>query len=327
MGKSWKVAKHGNKGGNNNDMSSCRGHAVVLATCDTNREREGSKELVNLLLQAMDKIYAEMLREMKEKISADNSEIALGAKVNNDQTSSIQQLLADEIMKVKSQSTRHIISVFTDIKGIILAKIQIDHVCPIKLTNEIFERILREKKPISKYCIRLMPLQKCFFPREDEFLEALYDQMLLEYPGVSLPKAITKLDEYREIKRLRDIARLESKKIESVEDECNSENDSIEQASKKQRIDNPANDIVGLASIEVKPIYVPIPCALLFKSRNHTILTKDSVLEHFYTCLPPFIKPVYSNANVSFFVLLIFKTWLSFISWVFVYNVILVIND
>jgi len=46
--------KHFNKGGN--ALANCRGFGCVMGTCDAARERETSKELVNLLTQAIEQL-------------------------------------------------------------------------------------------------------------------------------------------------------------------------------------------------------------------------------------------------------------------------------
>jgi hypothetical protein len=48
MGKGWQK-KTG--GGGKGDLSSLRGGSCVIATCDVAREREATKELLNLLTQ------------------------------------------------------------------------------------------------------------------------------------------------------------------------------------------------------------------------------------------------------------------------------------
>ena len=53
MGKNWRGPKNGGHGGGGGgaDLTSCRGLACVIGTSDTAREREASKELVNILNQ------------------------------------------------------------------------------------------------------------------------------------------------------------------------------------------------------------------------------------------------------------------------------------
>jgi hypothetical protein len=49
MGKGWQKKTGGGKG----DLSSLRGGSCVIATCDVAREREATKELINLLTQVV----------------------------------------------------------------------------------------------------------------------------------------------------------------------------------------------------------------------------------------------------------------------------------
>lgn len=221
MGKNWRGGRQGGhgrgRGGPGHDFASCRGHSLVLCSCDVVREREGSKELVNLLTQSIETLYPELLSEQGQgKVNASQSAHKESVKVDTTSSSSssmsIQQLLQQEIEQVQNQSHEHtqlVVSVNTDIKGIILAKILPKHVSVIRLVEEIFNRIEREKKPISRYIVRMIPLEYSFFPREDEFLENCYLAMMAQYPGISLLSAKKMLQE----NKLKKLSVVEDKKV------------------------------------------------------------------------------------------------------------------
>ena len=168
MGKQWKSKSREERKGHSSrgqihDFTSCRGHSLVICTCDVVREREGSKELINLLNEALERLHPELFNVI------DNGD----ANANN--IKSIQQLLQEEIEQVQSSRQKgylqHFVSVHTDMKGVILAKVIPKDICVIDLVDEVFQRIERDKKPISKNIVRMIPLKYSFFPKEDEFLE------------------------------------------------------------------------------------------------------------------------------------------------------------
>ena len=73
MGKNWKgknkyIHGHGKGGGGGgNDLPSCRGMGIVVGSCDNAREREASKELVNL--------FNEHIEELLHNNNSDTSNI------------------------------------------------------------------------------------------------------------------------------------------------------------------------------------------------------------------------------------------------------------
>lgn len=91
---------------NKNDLSSCRGYSVVIATCEPAREREGTKELNTLLLQEIEKIDAENAANNTTTTSIDNS------------SKSIQSLLEEELEEIRGQrheATQQVMSINTGI--------------------------------------------------------------------------------------------------------------------------------------------------------------------------------------------------------------------
>jgi len=107
MGKNW-MGGHKKNNDNKNDLSSCRGYSVVIATCEPAREREGSKELNTLLLQEIEKIDAE-----------NAANINTNANTTSDISSkSIQSLLEEELEEIRGQrheATQQVMSINTGI--------------------------------------------------------------------------------------------------------------------------------------------------------------------------------------------------------------------
>lgn len=66
MGKNWR--SHGDRNREagrdsrpqHEDLNSIRGLGCIIATCDAAREKEANKELVNLVTQAIERLYPEI---------------------------------------------------------------------------------------------------------------------------------------------------------------------------------------------------------------------------------------------------------------------------
>lgn len=293
MGKNW---KSGGKPHRSNDLSSCRGHSVIIATCDVVREREASKELINLLEQTIETIQPYI--GQKSTNVEETSHVDPIEKVNQSEAKlSIQQLLSAEIDKIKAvdSSIRRFTSVHTDIKGVILIKIQDDNICPIKFVEEIFNRVEIEKKPISRHIVRMIPLKHTFFPKEDELLEALYEATITEYPGTKLDEAVEAIDKARS-------AKLAAKATAEVNEEDNEHIDKRTKVSidDETSISAHLNDSEPSMSLPLKS-YPLTTCCINFRARNHNVLSKEIVHQKMQLCLPSFIHLTYKAPKVRKF--------------------------
>ena len=293
MSKSWK-ATNVNRNVRSNDSSSCRGHPVIMCTCDTARERESNKELVTLLTQAIDELYPQ------SKENEEDQEQAPGYQ-------SIQQLLAEEVKKVKSQShrsTQSVMTINTDMRGIVLAKIMIKDACPIKLINFIFDRVKTTKRQCCKNLVRFIPLQYVFYPSEEELLENFYKAIQIEFPGVIHPKVEKIIRENKQIRNKSVMDDVVNPNIENTQD-INQSNEEDEHIVKKTKIDSntevevPINleiithtivpDNNEISKIE-SAIYPSFTWQVTFKARNHDVLKKTTVQSIAYMCIPNFGK-------------------------------------
>ena len=178
MGKNWKRQPHqgGGGGGSSNDTNSCRGYAAIIGTCDAARERETSKEMVNLLNQAIETIDG----DTQGSDCLDFSSVP----------ESVDDMLALEIAKVKKQNhtaTQNVMSINTKVKGLVLIKILRRDLCPIVLLKSIFERVRKDKMPCSRHVVRLIPLQKVCYPSDDDVVENMIQILGKTFPGAKLP--------------------------------------------------------------------------------------------------------------------------------------------
>jgi len=147
-------------------LTSARGFSCVLATCDGAREREASKELSNLLTQALESFPFDT--------AADNDAISSSLNPDSSTTNDIQAELAREIAHLKKQngaSAQLLSTINTEIKGVVLIKINRTNVCAQELVYSIFDRVRIEKLPCSRHVIRVIPLQKVFYPNDEELRE------------------------------------------------------------------------------------------------------------------------------------------------------------
>ena len=171
MSKTW---QHGKKGASN-DLPSCRGKSIVVGTCDAARERETSKEMVNILLQSIEIYKAQRNAEKNEGCDSSGQ-----AEEDSSNSWSIADMLRQELAEVKAQkhsTTQDVMSVNTGIRGVVVIKINNPAYCPVELVKLIFERVRKERSPCSRNVVRLFPLKYVCFPKEDEVLL----QLLLLY--------------------------------------------------------------------------------------------------------------------------------------------------
>ncbi len=267
MGKNWKGGKGTGKG--QHDFASCRGHGVVIGTCDAARERETSKELVNLLNQAIEEIYPSAEHDTGEDNRDDEIE-----EESNQPPSSIENLLRAELNEVKQKkhgSTQNAVSIKTDVKGITLIKLNRRKFCPIKLVNAIFERVKRENASCCRHVIRMIPLKHVCFPNEEELRETMQKVVLegLMEMGLTLPTS------------------------------------NLESVSKRRRMDTTENSSTGDFNATSEPA-IPLDGTMTkkfsylvhFKARNHNVLTKDLTLSVAADLLRPYAYGDVHNPEV-----------------------------
>lgn len=326
MGKNWKKGnyKAGASGHQSNDFSSCRGHGVVIGTCDAARERETSKELVNLLSDAIEEVYAEEEKELRLKLQKKYEESNPQSETST--SKSIQDLLKQEIEVIKQKKhsvTQNVISINTGVKGIALAKINRKEYCPLKLVQSIFDKVNRTKDTYCRHVVRLIPLQIVFFPNEEELNE--HSKMLI-FKNLNIPyEAPSKKREYLEdhsdeIENNKK-PRLQNDSEDTEENVIEIENlDAKTDENLEPDIPNgkqESNELLELVSnTEVNLIEegnIPLQeqtntnsaekfrYHVVFKARNHNVLTKDIVQRSILRVIYPYGKGDYRSPDVSFF--------------------------
>lgn len=310
MGKNWKGKGGGGGGGGSNDLSNCRGYAAVMATCDAAREKESNKELTNLLSQAIECLYPKAVVSNQQEESSS----AVG--------DSIADLLQQELKQLqnnKHKGAQDVVSINVGTKGIVFAKITRRDVCPVKLVKSIFDQVKTEKVPCSRHLVRLVPLQLVHFGGEEDFVASA--KILVEghfgeakdktLPQIALGKALPK-------RKAEDISGADEcpeeeeggNKRKCVEEE---EVPSSSSASgSKERVEGPVGDDTeepeGAPAPQVATAVPAAPAAsslpeiryfILFKARNHNVLSKQLVIQKVRDILPPNFKQDYLHGQVG----------------------------
>ena len=187
MGKNWRGGRGGGRSNNKseNTFTSCRGHGVILATCDSAREREANKEIVNLIDMVLEewktsgKIKERGVEQAEVDTNIDKGETSLG------------DLLAAEVAELRDQAKKGVSQnariINTNVKGMALIKITRSDCCPIEIIKHIFEMVKLEKKAYSRHVVRMIPLKFCFFPDEWNLVDYAREALIDKFPGMQLP--------------------------------------------------------------------------------------------------------------------------------------------
>ena len=175
MGKDWNNRSSGGGGGGGggggNDVQSIRGYGAIIGTCDAAREKESNKELINLVNQAIERLYPELLADTSSTALASSSTEHLDGTSSSSTSKTNAELLQDELNFVRKQSKtskHHAMSVNIGIKGIVVAKLTSRSMCPVKIVTSIFTLVADERQPICRHLIRVIPLSRTFFPNVEE---------------------------------------------------------------------------------------------------------------------------------------------------------------
>jgi hypothetical protein len=315
MGKNWKAFHTSGGGGSKNDFSSCRGFAVIMGTCDAAREREATKELINILTTETEMNHDLVSSEEMDHSKVDDVHGSLKGDLSNTSSSnslSVEDILKNEINEIKqhrnngsNSSIQFFTSINTGIKGIVLVRVNRKSLCPVRLLKSLFDRIRFTKLQVSRYLAKVIPLQICFFPTEVDLvatLKLVIDKEFVDCTDKSLPC-------------LNDES-LKSKKrtIDQVHGSNNCSNDdnyddSPDHASTGiEASNNPSKEIKDSSTtppVDIAPSASVVATRaastylLLFKARNHNVLSKTSCLQHLRQLMPPHMKQDYINSNVS----------------------------
>lgn len=309
-----------------------------MGTCDAARERETSKEMVNLLNQAIESIFA-----APPAAAEDEEQESRGG--------SVKDMLAQEISQVRKQrhsATQNVMSVDTKVKGIVMIKIMRKDLCALELVKAIFDRVRTEKEPCSRHVVRIIPLQRVFFPDNNHLSDNIASIVSSAYPGAALPLFVREIvpdapEKIRGNKRLiSELSAEETAKVQEPGPDANTNNalhDDTAEAeieskpeecgaptSKCPRIESPTSSNVfeakgnevpeAIIEADCLPIneeskvdnevpayitpvaYPPQFYSCIFKARSHNIMTRETVQATVSKTLPLFLKQNFKRGKV-----------------------------
>lgn len=283
-----------------NDITSCRGHGIFLATCQSARERETSRELVTLITDTIEDIYP-----METVPVAQVEE-------QDERTLSVEELIRREVAAAKggNQSGKNnahaqkAVSISTDVKGIVIIKLMKKRFCPVRILSHIMEKIERERSPLTRYVVRLIPLQITFFPKDDELAYNIPYLLHPHLPGIELPH----------LQRQSEGSDEDGDEIEEGEEEAPSEksiDDDEAAVTKRQRTDEagtavPTADdstpavVLNNVTYTAPPSFQKFRYCIEYKGRNHNVLSREKVFVMFNQRLREFGAVDYMNPEVSY---------------------------
>eukprot|EP01038_Epipyxis_sp_PR26KG_P009893 gene9893-13307_t len=314
MGKNWKHTNinKDNLKGSSNDVSSCRNHSVVIGTCDVARERESTKELMNIINVAIEE------EDKRNPVKVSGPSVSTDVDVNIDPVPfnnvSIKDLLQSEIQEVRQQrhvANKDVVSINVGIQGLVLVKIMRSDLCVVKLVKSVFDKIRISKLPCCRHLVRLIPLQKVFFPNEEEFVSyssqiiqekwtcelqnefITCDTILTTSPNANIKRGVNELLNGND--EVDDCSILANNKRVKIEDSNEGTSDHNNNSSQKNEISVALDDVwhtnteiiqIPIIESENKVFY-----SILFKARNNNSLLKSTVHNELFKRMPLFCKP------------------------------------
>jgi len=181
-------------------IQSCRGHAIIVGTCDNVRERESNNELMNLLTQAIEDMVESGELPAKWRCAVPGSvqpaaggyEDEADADADPPAAGSVAAMLAAELAQARDRDGSagkggaSVLSVNPNIKGIVLARIMREDVCPVRLLQVVFDKVRKGGAAHSKHLIRLIPCSRVFFPTTFELVANVRNLVREKLPGAQL---------------------------------------------------------------------------------------------------------------------------------------------
>lgn len=284
-----------------NDLASCRGRGIFLATCQSAKEREASRELVTLITDVIEELYP--------ADPADEEPVA----AEEDHSVSVEEMIRREVETAKggpnqggknNALAQKAVSISTDIKGIVIIKLARKAFCPVQILSHIMQRIERERAPLTRFVVRLIPLQITFFPKDEDLAENIPYLLHRHLPGIELPHLKRRLENQDEQSAVDDHnndgdvavdAKAEVETEAKITEEENSNEEGEHAAAKKQRLDE-----VGTSAVTaIPPDFEKIVYCIEYKGRSHDVLNREKVFVMFNQRLRDYGVVDYMNPKVQ----------------------------
>ena len=193
-----------------------------MATCDSAREREASKELQNLVDTVLEEWEASGKRKPFQEKEQEESGCQAGTNDGDKGVDSMAELLAAEIAEVRQKgkkgTSQNARIINTNVKGMAMVKIVPKDCCPVEIVRHVFQKVKTEKKAYSRHIVRMIPLKFCFFPDEWDLVDNVRKAIRTRFPGIQLPpKFYTMTKEEKERLKVEKQQEKERKKAERVQ--------------------------------------------------------------------------------------------------------------
>jgi hypothetical protein len=332
MGKNWRGPRKGGFGGKNtnsdNSIGSCKGHGIIMATCDSARERETNKEIVTLV----DMILEEW--EASGKIDRLPEAESTSLKEDRSKDESIADILAAEIAEAQKEAKgfkpKNSRIINTNIKGVVIVKVMRQGCCPVEIVRAIFEKVKGDRKAYSRHIVRMIPLRYCFYPDEWDLVENVRKCVDDTFPGLQLPPThFTRPKDEREKRLVAQRASWDGKEggdaegatggssdtivaVDAHSEECTDSNKREREgslvdegtATKVKRTGAEGGTTTQTITTEAPATavaYAPFSYKVAFKARNHNILDKAKAMDYVKNNMPaaPMTSPAWQNPDVS----------------------------
>lgn len=267
-----------------------------MATCQSARERETSRELVTLITDVIEKLYPAEPVDEEPVVAEEEHEV------------SIEEMIRREVEAAKGGRNKggknnalaqKAVSIPTDIKGIVIIKLMRKVFCPVQILSHIMERIERERAPLTRYVVRLIPLQITFFPKDEDLAENIPYLLHRHLPGIELPHLKRRLENQdQHAPEDDDNSKSDSDAGADAKDEVNTneqakDNDELV-AAKKQRVDEEGTSVVTA----IPPDFEKIVYCIEYKGRSHDVLNREKVFVMFNQRLREYGVVDYINPKV-----------------------------
>ena len=188
-------------------------------------------------------------------------------------------------------------------KGFVLAKLTTPGVCPVKLVQSVFQRIEREKLPCAKHLVRMIPLQKTFFPDIPELRINLLELVEKEFGSVDEKFVQIVMASKRPISDVDgDISDTPAAKLANTGDNQCEDAETIPVQVENVDAIPPSTDessCVDIADVRLKNTVALQKYNILFNRRNHNVLNRNMVYSEIIGATARRARYQYTNFTVS----------------------------
>jgi hypothetical protein len=186
------------------------------------------------------------------------------------------------------------------VKGVVFVKIRKRHICPVRLVRALFAQVEADGLPLSRHLVRIVPLQRVFFPDEQEL--TAHVRAIVGLPALQIKKAekdeleneeptveVTEGTNVDEVERDAKRSRVEEGDAPIVEETVNIPDDAIVKEDVVTEAVDVSTSVDVEPIVEVQPPVVPGPPLtynFTIKIRNHDTLKKNQIIHCVTSTLP-----------------------------------------